>query len=184
MYSSRSDLAAFDRMSSAAKSRCILNLVRALCEWDREIIAELTVPELYHSGVAYAFQGPLDDWKDIAQCLHTGKASCNSLTAWRCAELQMDGEPDAFPYIQSQTIQKPDGSILDLFHVLVQRQSFAGTDQEFEDPSRTLGMPRSDPSMVGARVLSSASGAIVGDAGVIWSPGGGLDSVGSACWGD
>ena len=172
MYLSRSELAAFDLLSSAAKCRCILTLVRAFVEIDREIISEYEVPVLYESGVRYEFQKAVDDWKDIARCLATMRGSCNSLTAWRVAELQLDGEIGAAPYIQSQTIAKPDGSILDLFHVIVQRE-----DGSFEDPSRTLGMPPSDPSMVGARVISSASGAIVGDAGAIFT--GQLDSVGS-----
>lgn len=182
MYSSREDLAGFDRMPSAAKCRAILNKVRALVDWDREILQTLGAPPLWSSGVRYKFQGALDDWQDIVRCLQTRHASCNSLTAWRCAELQLDGELGATPYIQSQTVQKPDGSVLDLFHVIVQRQDFAGTPYEFEDPSRTLGMPASDPSMVGARVISAVSGAVVGDAGVILT--GALDTVGAPCWGD
>ena len=183
MYASRSELAAFDLLSNAAKCRAILTLVRAFVEIDREIIAERQVPNLYESGVRYEFQKAVDDWKDLVQCLRTGRGSCNSLTAWRCAELQMDGELDAVPYVQSQTIAKPNGEVVDLFHILCERQSFPeGHPHRFECPSRTLGMPASDPSMAGARVIASAGGAVVGDAGVVFT--GGLDQVGSVCWGD
>lgn len=176
MYLSRSRLASFDVLSSGAKCRSILNLVRALVEVDKEIISEYHVPVLYESHVRYKFQDAVDDWQDIVDCLRTGLASCNSLCAWRCAELQLDGE-QATPYIQSQTVQKPNGQVIDLFHVLVERPNGV-----IEDPSRTLGMPPSDPAMVGARVLAAVSGTIVGDAGVIVT--GVPDHVGAPAWGD
>jgi len=187
MYISRQELAAFDVLSSAAKCRSILTLVRALVEVDKEILAELgpawlggAVPELYLACVRYKFQDAVDDWQDIVRCLRTGAASCNSLSAWRCAELQTDGEM-ATPYIQSQTVRKRDGQVLDIFHVIVHRGDYAPV--EWEDPSRTLGMPATDPSMAGARVIPSAGSVLVGDAGAILVPGV-PDGVGAPSWGD
>jgi hypothetical protein len=187
MYISRQELAAFDVLSSAAKCRSILTLVRALVEVDKEILGELgpaylggNIPDLYESHVRYKFQDAVDDWQDIVRCLRTGAASCNSLSAWRCAELQLAGE-NATPYIQSQTVRKPNGEVLDIFHVIVQRGE--GVGQEWEDPSRTLGMPASDPSMSGARVIPSAGSVLVGDAGAIFVPGV-PDGVGAPSWGD
>lgn len=144
MYASRSELAAFDHLSDAAKCRIILELVRVYTLIDRLIIRELGIPPLYECGVAYEFQPASGDaWKDIIGCLVSGRGSCNSLAAWRCAELQEDGE-DARPYIQTQTLVRPDGSTMDVFHVLVHRPP--GAPVEWEDPSRTLGMPPAMPN--------------------------------------
>lgn len=180
MYLSRSELAAFDFLSDAAKCRIILTWVRALVETNKIILAEFHAPTLYDSGVRYAFQGAVDDWQDIARCLATRAASCNSLTAWRCAGLQMAGE-QATPYIQNQTVVKPNGEKLDVFHVIVQRE--LADPHHWEDPSRTLGMPSSDPSMAGARVISSAGGVMVGDAGAFVGMGFPED-VDAPSWGD
>jgi hypothetical protein len=183
MYLSRSELAAFDLLSDAAKCQVILTWVRALVVTNRFILREFHAPNLFDSGVRYKFQGATDDWQDIARCLATREASCNSLSAWRCAELQEAGE-DATPYIQSQTVMKPDGSRLDVFHVIVHRGE--GAPIEWEDPSRTLGMPASDPNMAGAQPVSTGRGltsAMVGDAGAFPGMGVGED-VDSPSWGD
>lgn len=142
MYISRSELAAFDHLSEGGKCRIILEWVLALTKTNIIILSEMHVPELYESGVVYKFQGRDDDWQDIARCLVTRAASCNSLAAWRCAELQMAGE-NATPYIQTQSARKRDGSPLDVFHVIVHRGD--GAPVEWEDPSRTLGMPQVMP---------------------------------------
>lgn len=183
MYLSRSELAAFDHLSDPAKCRVILTWVRAMVRTNLEILSEFHVPTLYDSGVRYAFQGAVDDWQDIARCLATRAASCNSLSAWRCAELQMEGE-HATPYIQNQAVLKPDGSRLDVFHVIVRREFPPGHPLEWEDPSRTLGMPMSDPAMAGARLISTGpSAGMVGDAGAF--VGLGIpDDVDAPSWGD
>jgi hypothetical protein len=135
VYIARDELAAFDYLSDAAKCRIILAKVRALVVNDLEILREVPgIPPLYESGVVYRFQPATDDWQDILRALETGAASCNSLAAWRCAELRADGE-NATPYIRSASTLNPDGTRADLFHVIVRRPT------TWEDPSVTLGMP-------------------------------------------
>jgi len=185
MYSSVHDLSGFEHLSPAAKCKAILTEVRAYVEIDKLLLSELRLPLLYESGVRYEFQGDVDRWKDAYGCLMTGKGSCNSLAAWRTAELQLYGE-DASPYVQHQRVQRPDGSVMDLFHVIVRRGSALPDDhpQAWDDPSRGLGMPANDPSMQGARVVSAAGPIVtVGDAGAFVGAGFGED-VGAPCWGD
>jgi hypothetical protein len=136
VYRAWTELAGFGLLSDASKCRVILQSVRHLIFVDRLLLAELQLPLLYDAPVQYEFQSSVDDWKDIVTCLQTGAGSCNSLAAWRCAELNHYGEP-ATPRIQTQSVVRPDGSMLDVFHVIVRR----GDGVTFEDPSRTLGMP-------------------------------------------
>jgi len=140
MYVARDELAAFDVLSQEAKSRIILAKVRSLIVNDREILRELgsKIPPLYESGVVYRFQPATDDWQDILRALQTGGASCNSLTAWRCAELQLCGE-NAQPFIRSRSTRRPNGALFDIFHVILKRPYPPPYD--WEDPSVTLGMP-------------------------------------------
>jgi hypothetical protein len=139
VYVARDELAAFDVLSQPAKCRIILAKVRSLIVNDLEILRELRdVPCLYESGVRYRYQPAIDDWQDILRALQTGGASCNSLTAWRCAELQLCGEA-AQPIIRSRSVRKPDGSLYDIFHVILLRPQPSPYD--WEDPSVTLGMP-------------------------------------------
>jgi hypothetical protein len=138
VYLSTTELAGFDVLGDAEKCRCILETVRLFIFYNRIEIAQLKLPPLYESGIVYRFQGAVDDWQDAWRMLHTKAASCNSLAAYRCAELQLDGE-DARPYVCTQTVRNRDGSQLDVFHVIVKRPRPPPYD--WEDPSITLGMP-------------------------------------------
>lgn len=130
MYLSTSELASFDVLSPGAKCKIILTWVRALVATNRIYLSEMSAPPLYESGVLYKFQGKTDDWQDIPRALATGLASCNTLGAWRVAELNASGCA-ATPYIQSENLPG-----FDMFHVIVR-----WPDGTFEDPSRALGMP-------------------------------------------
>jgi len=134
------ELAGFDVLPDADKCRLILETVRLFIFYNRIEIARLKLPPLYQSGIVYRFQGDVDDWQDACRMQITKAASCNSLAAYRCAELNLDGE-DATPYVCTQTVTNPDGSKLDVFHVIVKRPRPPPYD--WEDPSITLGMPAS-----------------------------------------
>jgi hypothetical protein len=141
VYVPRFELAGFDVLSDGDKCGCVLRMVQALVEIDRiEWRAAATPPPpLYESGVVYACQGEQDDWKDLVRCLDTGNASCNSLVAWRVAELLENGV-DAGPFIKTEVLMTPQGPF-DQFHVVC----WVGDRQSFEDPSALLGMPSSCP---------------------------------------
>jgi len=138
MYLSRSELAGFDVLPDEDKCRAILETVRLFIFYDKLEIARLGLPPLYTAGIRYRFQAEIDDWQDAYRMQQTKAASCNSLAAYRCAELQLAGEK-ATPYVCTQTVTNPDGSRLDVFHVIVRRPYPAPYD--WEDPSLTLGMP-------------------------------------------
>ena len=162
MYTSTWMMGGFDALDDTAKSRIVFEMVSALiiidmCEIRR--IPQLspktnpqapTLYDLFDMGrVKYAFQKPQDDWKDVVTVLQTGCGSCNSLAAFRCAELQLRGV-DARPYVDAQ-MDNPqmDGTLLDVFHVSVQIFDEEGNPtNEFEDPSIELGMPDPDGQAV------------------------------------
>lgn len=139
MYDPRFELSGFDVLSDADKCRCVLLMVKALVEINRIAWRAATPapPPLYEAGVRYVCQGRQDDWKDIVQVIATGEGSCNSLVAWRVAELLENGV-EAGPYIQSETVETPEGPF-DQFHVVC----WVGDREHFEDPSALLGMPAS-----------------------------------------
>jgi hypothetical protein len=140
MYASRWEMAGFDMLPEGAKCRIVLEMVRALVLIDMGELAMLTPPPLYESGIVYAFQAAEDDWQDVARLMNTGAGSCNSLAAWRCAELQLQGF-DARPFVRTQMGQpQKDGTTMDVFHVIVRIYDDEG-NYETEDPSAQLGMP-------------------------------------------
>jgi hypothetical protein len=139
VYLSRSELAGFDYLPDAQKCRAILETVRLFIFLDMMEMRCLTLPTLYDSGIVYDFQGETDRWLDAVRMVQEGKGSCNSLAAYRIAELRLAGE-DARPYIRTQTTRKPDGNLLDVFHVIVHRPTVP-FPHDWEDPSLTLGMP-------------------------------------------
>jgi hypothetical protein len=138
LYLSTSEIAGFDVLPAGDKCQIILALVRAYVAIDIVELARLRPPPVYECAVRYGFQPSVDKWLDVQRALETGEASCNSLAAWRVAELLLDGE-QATPYIRTQTQHKPEGGLLDVFHVIVRRPLPAPYD--WEDPSLTLGMP-------------------------------------------
>jgi hypothetical protein len=139
MYIARHELGGFDWLPAGEKCRIILETVRLFVFVDRLELAKLDLPSIYEVGLRYAFQPAVDEWLDVARMLQTGQASCNSLAAWRVAELQNAGV-DARPFVRTQTVQREDGSVLDVFHVMVWRPSDPPPFQ-WEDPSVALGMP-------------------------------------------
>ena len=147
MYESRWEMAGFDALDEASKCLIIHEMVGALVVIDmRELRRLPDLPALYElrdmGKVKYAFQNAQDDWKDAIRVLQTGCGSCNSLAAFRAAELQNEGT-DARPYIRTQpgNVQS-DGTILDVFHVIVRIFDDEGHPTgEWEDPAAELGMP-------------------------------------------
>jgi hypothetical protein len=144
MYVSKWEMAGFNSLPESAKCRIVLEMVRALVLIDMAEMQSLqpTPAPLYETGIRYAFQQAEDDWQDVARMLETGGASCNSLAAWRCAELRLQGY-DARPYVRTQMGQmQMDGTAMDVFHVIVKVYDADGNSQT-EDPSVLLGMPES-----------------------------------------
>lgn len=133
----------FDLLPESAKCRIVLEMVRALVLIDKGEMQILRPPPLYETGIRYAFQQAEDDWRDCYRMLATKGGSCNSLAAWRCAELQRMGL-DARPFVRTQMGRyQRDGSTLDVFHVIVRIVNEDGS-YDWEDPSLLLGMP--DPN--------------------------------------
>jgi hypothetical protein len=138
MYDPKFELSGFEVLPELARCRIVLELVRAMVLVNQIEWRALHPPPLYQSGVRYAFQGAQDDWKDLVQVLATGCGSCNSLAAYRCAELLEQGI-ECGPYIRTDEQGDDDGQTTEVFHVIV-RIGPRGSG-EFEDPSSLLGMP-------------------------------------------
>lgn len=103
--------------------------VSGLAVVDYELLALVTVPRLYESGVRYR-RDKTERWKDIVSVLRIGFGDCKDLVAWRIAELWRDGERAD---IVSKLARLP-GELV--FHVQI-RKANGG----IEDPSSLLGMP-------------------------------------------
>jgi hypothetical protein len=130
----------FDILPEGAKCRIVLEMVRALVLIDEAEMRAVQPKPLYQTGIRYAFQQAEDDWQDVVRMLSTKGASCNSLAAWRCAELRLQGY-DARPFVRTQMGQRQmDGTKLDVFHVIVKIVAEDGS-YTWEDPSLLLGMP-------------------------------------------
>ncbi len=142
MYQSVWKMQGFDYLPESAKCKIVLEMVRALVLIDVGEMKMLNPPPLYESGIRYAFQGAEDDWQDVASMMNTKGASCNSLAAFRCAELRLQGY-DARPFVKTQMGQtQSDGSTIDVFHVIVRVVNADGNGNDvWEDPSIRLGMP-------------------------------------------
>lgn len=142
MYVARVELSGFDELPDPVKCGLILRTVWWLVEIDRAELrhARPRVPPVYTLGhLAYHYQdAAADTWLDVARVLEVGGGSCNSLAAWRVAELREAGE-DARPYVRTQTVHQRDGSLLDVFHIIVRRP--LPPPHRWEDPSVGLGMP-------------------------------------------
>lgn len=139
MYTPRFELHGFDVLAAPARCRIILELARALVVVNQIEWRKIRPKPLYESGIQYAFQGRQDDWKDLAQVIATGCGSCNSLAAWRAAEL-IEGGQDAGPYIRTD-YQETSSGPLEVFHVIVWMDYHDGQGRKYEDPSALLGMP-------------------------------------------
>jgi hypothetical protein len=149
MYCPRWELAGFDILDPEDKASLILEMVHGLIHVNLEEIwiceeENNPLPPIYQSGVVYFTQGRQDDWKDSFRVVESGGGSCNSLTAWRVAELQNRGIP-AGPWIQNQ-IQEQSRGTIHVFHVILWKYKHPlegecfGDGTTWECPSRTLGM--------------------------------------------
>lgn len=150
MYSPRFELAGFDVLDSKDKCPLILALVRGLISINLKEIqvcrAEKNpIPPMYdewrEGNIVYFPQGKQDDWKDCTRVLLSGGGSCNSLSAWRVAELT-DAGVSCGPWIQTQIQRRKKGGLLHVFHVIVWIGDHprSGGHTTWECPSRTLGM--------------------------------------------
>lgn len=97
---------------------------------NRAYIRSHAVPALYRSGVRY---GRTEKWYQIPSMIYMGYADCKSLAPWLIAEYLEQGIP-ASPVFRFD--YREDGSGELDFHILVHRHD----TNEFEDPSRILGM--------------------------------------------
>jgi hypothetical protein len=146
VYVPRWELKGFDHLEDRVKCRLILTMVRALIDVNLYELPLLRLPGLYDSGVEYEWQDPnQDQWKDCAQVMTTGGGSCNSLVAWRVAELRLRGE-SCGPFIQTDRQQTSRGP-LEVFHCILWRGTpYADLSRrQWECPSRFLGMPAIAP---------------------------------------
>jgi hypothetical protein len=135
------ELAGFDLLRPEDKCPLILAMVRCLVDMALIELPLLGLPPLYQSGVRYAFQPrACDKWKDAAEVWESGEGSCNSLVAYRVAELLLQGV-EAGPYVQEQVYE--DGA--HDFHVILWRDSPVLPGRRWECPSRRLGMPAVAP---------------------------------------
>jgi hypothetical protein len=138
VYAPRWELRGFDVLPAAARCSIVLAKVKALVHIDQIEWRAIHPPPLYDAGITYAFQGVQDDWKDLERVCETGEGSCNSLSAWRVAELLENGV-SAGPYIRTAYQHGSEGP-LEVFHVIVWR-ALPGGGRTYEDPSARLGMP-------------------------------------------
>jgi hypothetical protein len=119
-----------------AKERCAEAVANALGLIDIEYLKEHpATPALYDAGVYYCDPGMtrVDRWNDIPTVLEKGCGNCTALTGWRLAELWRAGVTNAEAHAIYQPLDNGD----ELYHLLIR---FSGTNQ-FEDPSKRLGMP-------------------------------------------
>ena len=95
---------------------------------DTWLIERGLVGPLYASGVRYRWELPGTGWDHAGILQARGYGDCKDLTAWRCAELRLDGT-DALPLI----VQTGNHN----YHALVRLP-----DGSTEDPSVLLGAGR------------------------------------------
>lgn len=126
------ELAAWQRSAPVELVGATLNtLLVTLTAFNVELLRTGRFPRLYSSGVVYR-EDPdgLELWSDAAFCIARGYGDCKKLSAWRGAELRLDGIA-AEPLVKWAVM--PDGQRR--FHVLLRLPD--GTE---EDPSKLLGM--------------------------------------------
>jgi hypothetical protein len=104
-------------------------LLDCLIRSDAVYLRRHAAPSLYGSGVRY---GRTKKWDSVPAVLSLGYGDCKSLTAWRIAELSLQGQK-ATPVFR--WVKRGDASGAVDFHILVLRE-----DGAFEDPSKVLGM--------------------------------------------
>jgi hypothetical protein len=120
--------------------RAILwDVVAGIIRDNFERMAREPVPPLYESGVRFIPEAqPFVEncWHNCSRVLELGGSHCVGLTAWRVAELRMQGE-DAKPAILDFEEEVPGtGETLLEYHFVVLRE-----DGTLECPSTELGMP-------------------------------------------
>jgi hypothetical protein len=116
--------------SAVADARLLTVLLEALIDANLVYLRDHAAKSLYRSGVVYARTRV---WDTIPALYSRGYGDCKSLSAALCAEMRHRGEA-AIPVFRWK--QAADGS--KLYHILVQ------TSRGWEDPSRRLGMGRSE----------------------------------------
>jgi len=93
------------------------------------------IPPLYRAGVRYRSEPPdRDTFADLWRTWKRGHGDCAHLACWRVAELREAGEPATLRVTWRVTPTRR------AFHVVVRRAR--GRKDDFEDPSRLLGMGR------------------------------------------
>ena len=93
---------------------------------NRIILKRKLVPPLYKSGVRFREEPPgVETFVDALTCFKARFGDCAHLAAWRCAELQEQGEKAAIRVKWTQPV----------YHVQVRRGNGS-----IEDPSALLGM--------------------------------------------
>ena len=95
---------------------------------NRVLIRKRMVKPLYQSGVRFREEPKgVETFVDALTCQRTGFGDCAHLAAWRCAELQENGEKAELRIKWKHPV----------YHVQVRRQN-----RQIEDPSALLGMRR------------------------------------------
>ncbi len=131
-----------NRLENAITLRALLD---ALIATDLAYLRFHKAPKLYNSGVRY---GRTDEWLRIPNVMRNGFADCKSLSAWKCAELTLQGY-QARPVFRFQP--RARSGIPD-FHILIQTDSpEAKTDKGWMCPSRRLGMSNPEASYFNIR---------------------------------
>lgn len=126
---------ALDGTYSVEDTRALgLALCMTLAASNVPLVRSRKVPRLYASGVHWQREGNVpgvpEEWRNALAVLRAGEGDCEDLTAWRLAELWLDGEREAKPFLR---LRRQFGRRR--WHFLVQHAS-----GQFEDPSRRLGM--------------------------------------------
>jgi len=135
MYLAGFELESFEVIPVSERCALVIALCDSLVGINKAYLRSVgygKTPPLYQSGVRYSDQIlGADKWRDIPRLLATGRGACEDLASWRCAELHIIGETNA--YIDVDTFPLPGNKIV--YHVVVVRGS-----GEREDPSAMLGM--------------------------------------------
>lgn len=115
-------------LSVRSNRRQLTAVLQGLVLLDSVQLSDGRHPKLYESGVRYRRERGREHWQSVEEIIAAGHGDCEDLSAWRCAELRLEGVECYAEVIRTGPR---------MWHAIVRF-----SDGSYEDPSRELGMGR------------------------------------------